>query len=162
MEHSIPAFVAAARHYCALVEGEQPNESSIFEKECLIALLQLYQQVLSLPPASSITDELPKEISIEDWKTLRIKTAERIVRDYYWEVFQPFGMNKPDPLIGSISDDLADIWHDVKAGLLTFDSGAPNCVDEAVWHWRFSFESHWHHHVAGAIRALTVQSIQST
>ena len=57
-------------------------------------------------------------------------------------------------MVGLISDDLADIWRDVKEGLLEIDRGKETSTMEAVWHWRFSFETHWAHHVAGASAAL--------
>jgi len=59
------------------------------------------------------------------------------------------------PIYASISDDLTDVWNDVKKGLSIFDSGKPNCIEDAVWNWRFLFGSHWGHHTAGAIWALT-------
>jgi hypothetical protein len=34
------------------------------------------------------------------------------------------------------------------------DSGKQSAVDDAVWHWRFSLESHWGHHAVGAIAGL--------
>lgn len=40
-------------------------------------------------------------------------------------------------------------------GLSIFDGGKANCVEDAVWHWRFSFGSHWGYHIAGAINVLT-------
>jgi hypothetical protein len=74
---------------------------------------------------------------------------------HYWEVFEPFAEEKPDPIYGSISDDLKDVWGDLKKGLSIFDSGKPNCIEDAVWNWRFLFGSHWGHHAAGAIWVLT-------
>jgi hypothetical protein len=111
--------------------------------------------MLRLPSTDPPDPELAEQIPLEQWKAVRERTAQRTEHDQYWEVFEPFAKNKPDPIYGSISDDLADIWCDVKEGLSTFDSGNPNCMKDAVWHWRFSFGSHWGYHVAGAIRALT-------
>jgi hypothetical protein len=151
----VAEFVAEARRYCALIENEEGGGPSAFEKECLSVLLRLYQQVLLLPSADSPEHGLPDRILHDDWQAVRQRTAQRTEHDLYWEVFEPFAENKPDPIHGSISDDLADIWEDVKMGLLTFDSGQPNCINDAVWHWRFSFGSHWGYHVAGVIRAIT-------
>jgi hypothetical protein len=157
VDNQVTAFVAEARRYCALIDGENASDSSVFEVECLTLLLRLYQQILLLPNAESSAGGLFERISYEEWKAVRKRTAERIDYDLYWEVFEPFAETKPDPTCGSISDDLADIWQDLKVGLLTFDSGQLNCVKDAVWHWRFSFGSHWGYHLAGAIRALTTQ-----
>jgi aldehyde:ferredoxin oxidoreductase len=57
--------------------------------------------------------------------------------DLYRMVFDPFETPEPEPIEGSISDDLADIWLD------------------AVSVCRFSFEYHWGpHHAAHAVRPL--------
>ena len=155
MNDQVAGFVAEARRYCALIENEDGSGPSAFEKECLTVLLRLYQQMLLLPSADPNHPELHERISHDEWQTVRTRTAQRIEHDVYWEVYEPFADEKPDPIQGSISDDLADIWHDIKMGLSIFDSQKPNCVKNAVWHWRFSFGSHWGYHVAGAIRALT-------
>ena len=147
-------FVAEARRFCTLVESEG-NEATTFEEECLAVLLRLYQRLLLLPRVDPIEFESPERIPHEEWQTVRERTAHRINSDQYWEVFEPFAEKKPEPIYGSISDDLADIWRDLKMGLSALDTGKPNCVESAVWHWRFGFGSHWGYHVAGAIRALT-------
>jgi hypothetical protein len=148
-------FVVEARRYCALIEGAEISGPGLFESECLNALLRLYQRLLLLPIADPVGPELPGRISHEEWQALWERNAGRIEHDRYWEVFEPLAEDKPDPVCASISDDLSDIWRDVKMGLSTFDSGKPNCVADAVWHWRFSFGSHWGRHLAGAICALT-------
>ena len=58
------------------------------------------------------------------------------------------------PVAGSLSDDLADIWRDLKLGLLAMESDAADRSADIAWHWRFSFESHWAQHAAGAIGGL--------
>ena len=37
---------------------------------------------------------------------------------------------------------------------MRFDEGSPEAVADAVWQWRFSFESHWGQHATGAMNAL--------
>ncbi|HKE15839.1 MAG TPA: DUF5063 domain-containing protein [Kofleriaceae bacterium] len=77
--------------------------------------------------------------------------------DRYREVFDP---NAPEhdefgqgALVGaSVSDDLADMAHDLGAGLAAFDAGNPRA---AIWHWRFTGVSHWGQHAIDALRAIT-------
>jgi hypothetical protein len=54
-----------------------------------------------------------------------------------------------------LSDDLADIWHEIKIGLVELDNGEPTSLQEAMWQWRTLFEFHWRRHAAAAIVALT-------
>jgi len=73
--------------------------------------------------------------------------------DAYAEVFDPYEMDDT-PVVGSLSDDLADVYRDLRRGLALFDaSNRPGKID-AVWDWRFHFHSHWGEHATGALRPL--------
>ena len=50
-----------------------------------------------------------------------------------------------------MSDDLGDIYRDVKEGLLLLAEGLSA---DAVWHWRFNFWSHWGEHSVNALRII--------
>ena len=62
MNDPVAEFVAEARRYCALIENEQRGAASAFEKECLVALLRLYEQILRLPSANPPDPELPERM----------------------------------------------------------------------------------------------------
>lgn len=81
-------------------------------------------------------------------------TARMSGRDFYWTVFEPLEQKPPSPVIGSLADHMADIWRDLKSGLLLIDSGGPNSRNNAVWEWRCTFESHWGRHAVEAITVL--------
>jgi hypothetical protein len=53
---------------------------------------------------------------------------------YYWEVFNPVTATPEEPVCGAIADDFADIYCDVKSGLLAYDLGRH---PQVVWCWRF-------------------------
>src|SRR5216110_1553428 len=48
----------------------------------------------------------------------------------------------------------ADIYRDVKNGLLAEQAVAAARPNDVLWTWRFDFESHWATHAADALRAL--------
>jgi hypothetical protein len=54
--------------------------------------------------------------------------------------------------LGSIADDLADTWRDLKQGLLALESGSPEA--DVVFSWRHDFTSHWGRHAVNALAAL--------
>lgn len=79
--------------------------------------------------------------------------------DTYYEVFDPYSPD--DPLSEwntgtmSISDDLANIYGDVKEGMnLLNRSTAKDATWRAVHQWRGSFTFHWGDHAVDALRAL--------
>jgi len=102
-------------------------------------------------PRSSL---IGKAIDTKQWQLVRDRIASRLDRDYYLMIFDPFE-EAPSPVVGSLSDDLSDIWRDLKEGLLQLDLGTESAVVDAVWAWRFGLEFHWgSHHSAHAIDAL--------
>ena len=68
--------------------------------------------------------------------------------DSYFEVFDPY-VDEP-PVVGSLADDLADIYLDLARPLRLFDRGR---VADATWEWVFSMRSHCGDHLVDALRA---------
>jgi len=73
--------------------------------------------------------------------------------DVYWEVYEPLvQVADSDAVVaGSLSEDILDIYMDVARGLAYLEAGL---VADAVWHWRFTRETHWGDHAVDALRAL--------
>ena len=122
-------------------------------RACLIRLLELYRAGIALPPESS--DELGDGDDIErvgdaEWD-VAYKASARLPLDYYAEVFDPTEVPGEAPVVGSLSDDLADIYRDVVTGLRAYHSGDRA---GAVWAWSFCLHAHWGAHATGAMRAL--------
>lgn len=154
MSDSTGIFVEEARRYCRLIEEGGSNNSWLFARECLNSVLRLYTAALELPAKEPHTIELPDRIDHSAWQTLYRRVGQKLAREGYWEVFEPFEQEQPESIRSSLPDDLADVWRDVKAGLLAIDKGNQSAVDSAIWHWRFRLESHWGYHAVGAITAL--------
>jgi len=53
--------------------------------------------------------------------------------------------------MGDVGDDLLDVYHDVRGGLVAFDRGE---VNDAAWHWSFLHRIHWGRHAVGGLFAL--------
>lgn len=113
VDDAIRAFVAEARAYCLLIEGNDSPNSWAFAQACLAQLLRLYQHALLLPEVQPETTELLDSIEHESWQRIREQVARRLARDYYWTIFEPLENGTPEPVAGSLSDDLADIWRDL-------------------------------------------------
>ena len=66
----------------------------------------------------------------------------------------PYGEDLTDellPSLGDVSDDLTDIWKDLKTGLLMWNEGKHA---SAVWEWHFQFTCHWGSHAVDALRQI--------
>jgi hypothetical protein len=121
-------------------------------REALIRITWLYASALALPAPWS--DELGTEVADlvqdDEWKSV-LQAASRLPVDNYGEVFDPLVMPPEEPVVGSVADDIADIYRDVVNGLRLDQLGKR---PEAVWQWGFSLHNHWGEHATSAIRAL--------
>jgi hypothetical protein len=134
-----------------LIAGTDREADAV--RECLIRLLELYRAGLNLPHEWS--DELagrPDVDSISDSEWQRaFEAARRLPIDHYGMVFDPTTTPPETPVIGSMADDLADIYRDVVTGLRAHARGDK---ESAVWEWSFGLHSHWGAHATAAICAL--------
>lgn len=134
-------FYLSAANYCKVVENtDHVNESNLLS--LLHALLDLYSKAHILPDVEIENEE---EVNFE----MPILEIDFNKYDLYWEVFDPYYLDKP--VRASLSDDILDIYKDVKRGLLLFEK---NKFTNAIWQWKFNFEIHWDSHAVDAIRVL--------
>ena len=125
----VVAFVLQVDTFCDFVE----RASTLSMLERLVTartrLLELYRVGLALPSVEPETGDAPPERSArpERW----VGFAEH---DTYAEIFDPY-VDDP-PVVGSLSDDLLDVYGDMVRGLDLWKHGQRT---NAVWEWRFGF-----------------------
>ena len=135
-------FFHSAVHYCSIIESFDSNQVHKNLKALLVALLDLYSKALYLPEVEPENDEVTDiDISVPQINFNQY--------DLYWVVFNPYAIE--EPVGASLSDDILDIYKDLKKGIHLFEK---NEQVEAIWIWKFGFEIHWGSHVVDAIRAL--------
>lgn len=168
----MPPFVGLVRAYCALIERHEALTATDLLHHAHVLLARLYTGGLALPdePEDDEADNPDEDAQGDDsaalahqpdpdrlgharWRELHDALAAQIglERNFYEEVFDPYRDPREEPVVGSVADDLADVYQDVRAGLLKWDRGERR---NAVWAWRFDFTVHWSEHALGALRAI--------
>ena len=179
----VQRFVPLAREYCNLIESGTRGRIKLLRGcgEMLPELLSLALRLPDLNTSSRVQNEVrlawnfvnarhgltPERrekaeksryrhavISISDCVLLR-RRISRVLGDfdYYHMVFHPYGDG--DSIGHTLADDLADIWRDLKEGLLVFDVGDESSRRYAVWSWRFHALIHWGlTHVTSALKPI--------
>lgn len=93
---------------------------------------------------------MEQRVDQEEWAHV-FASLRRLPFDFYSEVYDPLPVPGEPPVIGSLLDDLADIYGDVVSGLRTYHAGQQN---SAAWGWTFLMQAHWGQHATSSIRAL--------
>jgi hypothetical protein len=138
----IADFAERARRYCRFVEGAASlslDERLRVARELLAELVQAGCRVPLGEPDGPEADRVQPPPGWPGFGEVEI----------YWEVFDPY---EEAPLVaGSLSDDVLDVYCDVRRGLQLFDEGH---LASAAFEWRLHFDSHWGDHAVDALRAL--------
>lgn len=160
-------FAAAAKGYCDWLEKISCSTiDELHQARRLLSELQVL--AIDFPEFNISDDSSEEENSWDDLETHFSDMSRKAERDYkeskplydrlqslplnrYWFVFNPLEEPPGEALAGSLADDLADIYMDLKRGLAEYDEGRH---EDAVWSWHFFYLSHWGKHLTGALRAL--------
>lgn len=144
-EMAIPAlhFAEAARDFCSFVEGS--GKESLAERLRAVAthLSALYAAALELPKVEP--EENTSECAVAVPKTWPGFGDVEL----YWEVFDPY--EDEERVASTLSDDVLDVYLDLKRGLLQWQAGRRL---DAIWSWKFHFESHWGDHAVDGLRVI--------
>lgn len=145
---SIANFAEVARGYCSWCEGESlgPDPAS----QAAGWLARLYAAALVLPDRDAENDRELPDLPQPGADCAKSNLAP-FLGWYYREFFDPDPTLADESGMGDVGDDLMDIYRDVRAGLVLFDSGD---VNDAVWHWSFLHRIHWGRHAVGGLLAL--------
>lgn len=140
----VALFIYEAHEFCDFVD--HAHELSVEER--LVTgrqrLLDLYVRATALPTVAVTDDDgrraekrRPTSLDFGDF-------------DFYYVVFNPY--EDSQPVGGSLEDDFLDIYQDLQTGLALWETEASRL--NAIWHWRFLFDTHWGNHASSALRAL--------
>ena len=144
---AISRFASAADRYCSWLESE-PSTGGEEHYAATRLVAELYAAALSLPDSEPVGGDTPS--LSQEQRQMILQRLKSFPFQYYWEIFDPVTLEPEEAVCGDITDDLSDIYTDVKEGLLAYAVSEQS----AVWHWRTTFGFHWGAHATSALRAL--------
>jgi len=153
---ALESFPLIAQEFCQLVERGSLSERKHFIQTLFTHLARLCEVANRLPWVDPITPDV--EINQNEIKSHAEECVELSVRlrktfgnlDGYWDVFDQ--TRKEDPINGSLANDIAEIYMDLKEALSLLGNGTN--LNDVYWQWRFDFRSHWGRHAGSALRFL--------
>jgi hypothetical protein len=146
----IEVFAKFANQFCSWTESLQ-NDDSVDLNELLILLSGMFNSALLLSiHESDEVDEDTESLTHDEWTTIHKKFTP-LPFQYYSEIFDPHDFNDKEPVTGDLHDDLADIYRDIKPGVILYQKGF---IREAAFEWKTSFGYHWGEHILSAMKAI--------
>jgi hypothetical protein len=123
------------------------NTQTVDPLELHELLARLQAAAAALPPIGP-SDEVNSADTAEQ---AVVDFGSKLPLDVYTVVFNPLDENDREPVFGSLKNDIGDICADVGRGMTLCER---EFYEDAIWHWRFSYYSHWGRHLASAQMVL--------
>ncbi|MDL2212585.1 DUF5063 domain-containing protein [Bacteroides sp. OttesenSCG-928-D19] len=149
-------FVTVAAEYCAFLERAESMQQELFVDTMLKILPLLYLKAAMLPEVELMADEEPETfVTEETYEILRINISSILAdKDDYLEVFLPDMAYSDTPIKKTISEDLADIYQDVKDFIFVFRLGFNETMNDALYIVKENFGLLWGQKLVNTMRAL--------
>ena len=155
---SVIDMVTVSAEYCVFMEKLRENavtRRSFLDKVSKVLPL-LYVKAALLPDLEEMGyDELEELVSEEDYEEVR-KRVWSLLRadDEYLEVFTPDMQYSEGPMMCTISEDLADIYQDLKNFVAAFAEQNEITMNDAIVKVKENFATYWGQKLVNAMRAL--------
>ncbi len=153
---NVVEFVTVASEYCSSVENvaKIKAEANLLKMQKLLPLL--YLKATMLPNTEKVLDEdLEKYISELDYNILQEKWMQLLNEyDSFYEVFDPSIQFGQETVTASISENLLDIYQDLKNFLISYSIGNDEVMNDALAECVEHFEEFWGQQVVNVLRAV--------
>lgn len=155
-DKNVIEFVTVAAEFCAFLERGESMKRKTFIDTSLKILPLLYLKASMLPKCETLGEEAPETFVTEEmYEVLRISLAELIgERDDYLEVFVPDMAYSDQPIKKNISEDLADIYQDIRDFIFVFQLGLNETMNDSLAICQENFGMIWGQKLVNTLRAL--------
>jgi len=149
-------FVTVGREFCNWLENVPEQDRKAFTGTALKILPLLYLKASVLPKGENMLDDfLESFVTEEDYEFVRYQVMRKMGRfDDYLEVFTPDMQRSETPLTSTVSENMADIYQDVKNFLLNYRTAATEIMNDALVELIRQFELYWGQRLVNVLRAL--------
>lgn len=153
---NVVEFVTVAVQYCTFLENPE-NQTSKEYTDKLTKLLPLLYLKAALLPETEIEEDIYPEITVteDDYNYIisKLYTAYK-ENDTYLEVFLEDMKYSDTPIAASISEDIADIYQDIKNFISIYEQGIEENMSEGLYTCYENFKLYWGQKLVNVLRAL--------
>jgi len=150
-------FVTVANEYCSFIEKAEHFSRKDFLSRMQKIFPLLYLKASLLPePEMELSDESPeKYVTEEDYNYIQEKLLSKLGDvDAYQEIYDSSLQYSYIPVEGSISENITDVYQDLKDFILSYRIGTIEVMNDAFIECRNNFEQYWGQKLVNALRAI--------
>ena len=149
-------FVTVGAEYCKWIEQAEGTPRRQLVDVALKLLPLLYLKASMLPPCETLGDEpLESFVTEESYEVVRMTLADILAdRDDYLDVFVSDMKYSDQPITRYISEDLSDIYQDIKDFICLYQSGLNTVMHDALATCQENFRLYWGQKLVNPLRAL--------
>ncbi len=150
-------FVTVANEFCSWLENCPSMARSEFVDTGRKMLPLLYLKASVLPKSDAMLEDdfLEKYVSEEEYQQITNQVLLKMgPYNDYLEVFTADMQHSEEPLTASISENLADVYQDVKDFLMSYRTAVTEIMNDALIELVNSFEEFWGQRLVNVLRAM--------
>lgn len=149
-------FVRSANEYCSWLEGSEEESSVVFIKTSIVQLSNVYAKVVCIKELEPVMEsDNERFVSEQDWSVIYQKVMSKLGRFHsYLRIADSDEFDRSDLVTHTVSEDMADIFQDLKDFIMVYRQGIEEMMNDAVWEVMDNFEQYWSDKLLSALKAL--------
>ncbi|NQU87684.1 MAG: DUF5063 domain-containing protein, partial [Mariniphaga sp.] len=157
-------FVTVANEYCNFIEKISNYYTSKALSIAQKLLPLVYLKVSLIPEIEKLLDEDTEKFVTElDYNLLLQKWMQNLGEfDSFNEVFKPGMEFSEDALEASISENLLDIFQDLKNFISSYSLGNEEVMNDALSECIYQFKEYWGQRLVNVLRAIHMLLVSDT
>jgi hypothetical protein len=161
---NVVEFVTVASEYCVSIEQVSRHSAEDNLNKLRKILPLLYLKTVLLPNVEQLMEEeLEKFVSELEYNTLQQKWLQLLGQnDSYYEVFDPNIQFGTEAVTASISENLLDIYQDLKDFLTSYSIGNDEVMNDSLAECIFHFNEFWGQQLVNVLRAIHMLLVNDT
>lgn len=149
-------FVTVANEFCTFMESAGQFERLDFIQKIQKLLPLLYLKGSLIPGMESVLNEgNEKFVTEQDYDFVKDQVQAHMGElDAYSEQWDPKIAGSTEPVVTSVSENMADIYQDMKDFVSLYSIGTTEIMNDAVWECKMNFENYWGQILVNALRVI--------
>jgi hypothetical protein len=137
-------FTTVANEICKFLENPPSTEVVTLLNTLQKVLPFLYMKATLLPQTELLYDDgNEKFVTEDDWQGIRNKLLLIIGKNDSYLELTVEETDTDEAKVSSISENLADIYQDLKDYSSLFQTGAEEIMNDALWEIKYNFQRYW-------------------